>query len=66
VVCQFPWKPPFEVFGIIFSEVQLYTGTYPRKCPRFSLVKSNGYLCENWRIRMLKIKGKKKGLRLIF
>jgi hypothetical protein len=52
--------------GIIFSEAQLYTGTYPRKCPRFSLMKSIGYLGENWGMRMLGIKGKQRGSGLIF
>jgi len=41
-------------------------GTYPRKCPRFSLAESKGYLSKNLRIRMLEIKGKQKGLELIF
>jgi len=44
----------------MFSEASLYMGTYPRKCPRFSLIISMGYFSESLRMRMLEINDKKK------
>ncbi len=49
-----------KVIGIILR-TPLYMGTYPRECPRFSLIKSIGYLRESWRMRTLQIKDREKG-----
>ncbi len=42
--------PCHETF--LFSEAQLYTGTYPRKCPMFSLIILRSYVTEGQRLEM--------------